>query len=274
MKLHPARRSRLVVGALVGCTLVGTTALGAAPASAATVPCSAEELRSGACATFVTTSESDPLTEATRALVLQGNRAQAEELLTTVDASAAQIAKARAVLTDPEPAPSGEVDSGTAPGRVVPRGIYVNDWQWELNDTASYGYCGSNGCQVIGTANIGVWHDLHWYGDTGPGLAGSFQVKSGPAVQFTTLTCKTFYEVFPFDQKLKDWNNCSAAGYAGYTRVRQIDWADWKQGSAVGTQYHLEVTIKFNVQGGGSFTGLWNSNSYRIVSRTSAKFLH
>jgi len=246
----------------------------AGPAQAVPMACTDEELALGVCATFVTTSDSDPLTEATRALVQQGKTAQARTLLATTSASPTELARARSVLTEPDPEPSGEVNSGTAPGRAGPRARYVDDWQWELDDTATYGYCSSKGCQAVGSAKIGVWHDLHWYGDLGPGVAGTFQVQSGPAVQFTTLSCKTYYEVFPFDQMLKDWNNCRAAGYSGYTKVRQIDWADWRQGSAVGTQYHLEVTVKFAVQGGGSFSGLWNSNSYKIFTRSSARFIH
>jgi len=245
-------------------------------AHAAPLTCSPGALNTGACATFVTSPGNDPLVEATRALALAGKDAQATNLLDAVKGvvSSTELDEARAVLANPEPASSGTVNSGTAPGRVTPRGIYVDDAQWELDDAITYGYCSSSGCQVLGTAQLGVWHDLHWYSQTGPGVAGTFLVKTGPAVQFTTLSCKTFYEVFPFDQVLKDWSNCRDAGYSGYTNVRQIDWADWKQGSAVGTQYHLEVTVDFEVQGGGNFHGLWNSNSYRITSPTSAKFLH
>ena len=194
----------------------------------------------------------------------------------SVPDSAADVAAARAVIESPAPQAVGAVENSRD---AQARGIGVSAKMLELNDQATYGYCSSGGgCTVRGTTSLNLWQDLYWYGDPdyGVGVAGSVYVTSGPNIQLTTNTCKTFYEIVPFDQVLHEWSNCSSAQAPFYTNSRQINWAGWNQGSAVNTKYHLEYTVKFKVAGdvsGNEFKGLYNSNSYKITSRSSADFI-
>ncbi|WXF91340.1 hypothetical protein WDV91_00605 [Curtobacterium flaccumfaciens pv. flaccumfaciens] len=275
------KKNRALGGSIAAIAfLAGSIALPAAAqaSTAEEAPCSEAQLQSGECATFVAMPGAKPVVEAVRFLASEGNTDQAEAFIKASAASNsdAVIQEARDVLIDPEPVTIGSVTGGSetsSPGDFSTRSTHVSDYMWEIDDTITYGYCAST-CTTVGTVKVNLWHDLLWYGDTGPGVAGSIYVTSGPGIAFDTITCKTFYEVFPFDQVLKDWQNCRDAAYSGYSKARQINWADFKQGSAVGTKYHLEFTTKWRGQTGGAFGNYWNSNSYKIDTRTSASFIH
>lgn len=229
------------------------------------------------CITFVASENEDPLTEGIRALSLNGDDERAaafiENLSDSVSTETTQ--SLQEVLDAPDPGSTGAAaERMSSDGAMQSLGTKYSDGQlsgdvnWELYADVAYGYCTSiSNCTAIGRTNFNFWQELFYYSTDGVSLAGSVYTYQGSAVSFQESKCTTYYEISPFDQPLHDWANCNLGSYPG--TVKQINFANFQQGSAVGTQYHLEWRVAFKVQGdpvGAQFSRLWNSYSYRIYA--------
>lgn len=226
--------------------------------------CTDEQVRVGYCAPFLAMPGQEPAVEAVRQLALQGQTHEAALFAETAIADDQALEGAiNAVLQDPQPA---VLSNSTAAARFDDGHVYGGVF-WSFDDFVEYGYCTPNGCSHVGTVSVQVNYSIVDY--PAVVLDGYFGVGSGPAIQPETVTCKTFYEVWPFDQVLHEWDNCTDAQSPSYLSTRTLFPATWGQGSTVGTTYHLEFQLRFKVLGDPSNTvigGLFNSQSYEIAS--------
>jgi hypothetical protein len=139
---------------------------------------------------------------------------------------------------------------------------------WEFDELMDYAYCDVSGCgPKVGSVSYGIAYNIMDYPLVQ--LNGNLGVGSGPSVRPTGNSCKTYHELWPFDQVDKDWANCSSLNGGGYTMSAQVYDATWTQSGDIGGKYHLELKLEFQVQGdaqGRKLGALYNSHTYTVRS--------
>lgn len=262
---------RGMTSALMGSTLLAVL-VAASPASGATLddaPSVSEacQIQPDNCVLALVRPGEDPMVDAVRQLRIAGRDADAAKFVEAAksqyDAAGEDVnAEMEAVL---EAAPS---DFGTtAADETEYPVIQSSRAYWDYYNVWPYTYCYPQGCDPEFLGEVTMWLSVNVWSNSELHMEAQLYRSGGPRIKATEFSCKTYEELWPFDQVVYDWASCENTSIDFFGSVFDNYGEDWDLTGDLGDQFHNEWIIQWKVEGDPTNSTLGvieNSNTFKI----------